>query len=128
MKGKIGNFVSIPPEEWGDKELVEVDATGCGCLMFDMEVFKNIPYPWFKFYKDADTGSDVGEDIGFCRELKNAGYKIFVDVTVPSDHLTTMAVNMKTHKLYRSMKTIEYQKNMAMALVGNNPSQDDENK
>ena len=95
-------YVSI--DEWKEGELVEVDATGAGCLMFDMKVFREMPFPWFKFQKHPSTGAVIGEDIGFCQDLKAAGCRIFVDTAVPSDHLTTMAVNRQTNRLYRAMK------------------------
>lgn len=94
--------------EWEEGELVEVDATGAGCIMYDMDVFKKMPAPWFKFRKEEKTGLTTGEDIGFCQDLKAAGYRIFVDTSVPSDHLTTMAVNRATNKLYEQMRLIEF--------------------
>jgi hypothetical protein len=90
-------------DDWEDGALVEVDATGAGCLMFDMQVFRKMPYPWFKAVKQAN-GLPIGEDIGFCQELKAAGYQIFVDTSVPAGHLATMIVNRNTNLLYRSMK------------------------
>ena len=94
--------------EWEEDSLIEVDATGAGCIMYDMDVFRKMPAPWFKFQKDPESGLTIGEDIGFCQKLKAAGYKIFVDTAVPSDHLTTMAVNRSTNKLYENMKRIQF--------------------
>ena len=91
--------------EWEEGELVECDATGAGCIMYDMEVFRKMPRPWFRFRTHPDTGLGIGEDIGFCQDLKAKGYKIFVDTTVPADHLTTMAVNENTNKLWEQMKS-----------------------
>jgi len=113
-----GGYQSV--DEWDEDELVEVDATGAGCLMFDMQVFKKIPYPWFRFQKDADTGATIGEDIGFCQDLKKAEYKIFVDTSVPSGHLTTMVVNKATNVLYRAMKTAKNKKVMEEAIKKQN--------
>jgi len=110
--GKKG-YLSI--DEWEEGELVEVDATGAGCIMYDLDVFRNMPFPWFKFRKQED-GQGIGEDIGFCQDLKAAGYRIFVDTAVPADHLTTMAVNRKTNLLWRSMKTKEQQRALDRAL------------
>lgn len=101
-------------EEWEEGELLECDATGAGCLMFDMEVFRKLPYPWFKFVKQ-ENGAVIGEDIGFCQDLKKAGYKIFVDTSVPAGHLTTLCVNQATSRLYRAMKNKEAGR---QALVG----------
>jgi hypothetical protein len=113
-----GGYVSLA--DWEEGSLVEVDATGAGCIMFDMNIFKKMPYPWFKFRKDADNGAIIGEDIGFCKNLKKAGYKIFVDTSIPCDHLTTLAVNRQTSKLYRSMKIKEQQQALERALGDGN--------
>lgn len=110
-------YVSV--DDWEEGELVEVDATGAGCLMFDMQIFKDMPKPWFRFQKNADTGATIGEDIGFCQDLKAAGYRIFVDTSVPSDHLTTLAVNRATNKLYRAMKDAQHKQALERALKQN---------
>jgi hypothetical protein len=102
--------------EWEPGELVEVDATGAGCIMYDMEVFRKLPYPWFRFLKNPDNGMVIGEDIGFCQDLKAAGYQIFVDTSIQAGHLTTMIVNEATHKLYRAMKTKQQQTATGTAL------------
>ena len=103
-------------DKWEPDELVEVDATGAGCIMFDMQIFRTMPYPWFRFQKNADTGAVIGEDVGFCQDLKAAGYKIYVDTSVPSDHLTTMRVSERTYRLYKSMKYLEHKRSLERAL------------
>lgn len=113
LKGKLGDYDSI--DEWKAGELVEVDATGTGCLLFDMQVFRKMPRPWFKF-RHLETGEGIGEDIGFCSDLKAAGYKIFVDTTIPSGHLTTLCVNEKTYRLYKSVKVKEHKLALEKAL------------
>jgi hypothetical protein len=116
LKGKPGEYYGI--EEWKPGDLVEVDATGAGCLMFDMQVFRNMPRPWFKFRKLEETDEGIGEDIGFCSDLKAAGYKIFVDTSLECGHLTTMCVNRQTHQLYKSMKIKQHKDALAVALQG----------
>jgi hypothetical protein len=103
-------------DDWDDGELIEVDATGTGCIMYDMSVFRKIPKPWFKS-EYGPGGIPIGEDFGFCLALKNAGYKIFVDTSIPAGHLTTMIVNTATNKLYRAMKTPQ-QKDAADIALG----------
>jgi hypothetical protein len=105
-------YVSV--DEWEEGELIEVDATGGGCLMFNMNVFRKLPRPWFKASKNPD-GSVLGEDIYLCQELKKAGYRIFVDTSVPAGHLTTMVVNTATNRLYRACKS---KQSATAALVG----------
>lgn len=113
LRGKLGDYESI--DEWKEGELVEVDATGAGCLLFNMDVFKRMPKPWFKF-RHLKTGEGIGEDIGFCSDLKDAGYRIFVDTTVPSGHMTTLLVNHATYKLYKSVKIKQHQELLNRAL------------
>ena len=100
---KFNGYESI--DDWEDGSLVEVDATGGGCLMFDIQVFRKLPYPWFRDDKQPNPElPPIGEDIGFCQDLKAAGYKIFVDTSVPAGHLTSLIVNTATNRLYRACK------------------------
>ena len=103
LKGAIGEYQTI--SEWEPNGLVEVDATGTGCLMFNMDVFRKMPSPWFR--SRTNNGAPVGEDIGFCSDLRQAGYKILVDTSVPAGHLTQMIVNDGTWRLYRRVKDVE---------------------
>jgi hypothetical protein len=114
LRGDSKGYLSV--DEWEEGELLECDATGAGCIMYDMDVFRKMPAPWFKFRTDPETGAGIGEDIGFCQDLKAAGYRIFVDTSIPADHLTTLAVNRKTNLLWRSMKTKEQQRALDRAL------------
>jgi len=104
MKGKLNEYETI--KEWEDGELLEVDATGTGCLMFDMRVFRNMPAPWFRFKPNPDLkkGGIIGEDIGLCSDLKDAGYKIYVDTSIKCGHLSTMVIEDRTWRLYQSLQ------------------------
>ena len=105
-----------PIEDYEPGSLVEVDATGAGCVMWDMQVFKKLPYPWFKFHKDPNNGMVIGEDIGLCRDLKAIGYKIFVDTSIEIGHLSTMIVNQATHDLYKAMTCEKEKKIKALGI------------
>ena len=118
LRGDVNGY--MPVDEWEPDELVEVDATGAGCIMYDMSIFREMPFPWFKF-RSTEKGEGIGEDIGFCQDLKAAGYRIYVDTSVPCDHLTTMAVNHKTNLLYRAMKTKWAEKLDAEKALGATP-------
>ena len=104
MRGKLNEYQRI--EKWTDGELVEVDATGTGCLCFTTEVFKKIPPPWFKTW-EMPGGSAVGEDFDFCTKAKDAGFRIFVDTGCVAGHLTQMIVNDGTWKLYQHMSAAQ---------------------
>jgi hypothetical protein len=96
LRGRVNTYQNV--KEWTDGELVEVDATGTGCLLFSMEVFKKVPEPWFTFDR-RDTGL-VGEDIGFCAKARAVGYQIYVDTGCPAGHLSNMLVTVDTWRLY----------------------------
>ena len=99
-RGELNKYERI--EDFEDGNLIEVDATGTGCLMFDMRIFREMPGPWFKFRLTED-GRPVGEDFGFCSELRKMGTKIFVDTSIKCGHLSTMEVTEGTYNFYRAM-------------------------
>jgi hypothetical protein len=82
-------------------ELVEVDATGAGCVLFDTQVFFDIEPPWFEF--GLRDGRPVGEDITFCEKLRSAGHRIFVDTSIDIQHLTIRGVGMGDYWLQHSL-------------------------
>jgi len=98
LRGEITKYSTVT--EWTEGELVEVDATGTGCVLYDTEVFTRIPDPWFRFRKTVE-GGEIGEDIGFCHDIRKAGFKIYVDTGIKVGHLTKMTVDQSTWELYR---------------------------
>jgi len=106
LRGKINEYQTV--KEWEPNTLVEVDATGTGCLLFKMDVFRAMMPPWFRV-RTAENGKHVGEDIGFCSDLRQAGYKIFVDTSVPAGHLSQMQITEGTWRLFGRLKDIEAQ-------------------
>ncbi|HSA07441.1 MAG TPA: hypothetical protein P5556_09705 [Candidatus Gastranaerophilales bacterium] len=64
------------------KGLTEVDRLGFGGIMTKVDVFKNLPEPWFSY-----DDKHVTEDLFFCDVAKKAGYKIFVDGDLRSQHI-----------------------------------------
>lgn len=102
-----GNVNDLRPiEEWEKDSLIEVDVTGTGCLMIDMKVFNDLPYPWFRFRPNPDpkNGGVVGEDFGFCLDARKAGYQIFVDTSITAGHLGFLEVQEGTWQMYKLMK------------------------
>jgi len=93
---EVGKQYVVDEEEWTKRQLLDVDATGTGCLLIKTDVFRNIEFPWFEFSVDK-YGETIGEDINFCRKVKNFGYKIYVDTSINCGHLGTLEVNESTY-------------------------------
>ena len=104
-RGSVGKYQFIPNEEMYSGKLVEIDATGTGCLLINMEIFDRLEPPWFKF--DMNKGNPVGEDIYFCHKAREAGIKIYVDTSIEVGHLATMEINETLHKLCQKMAKTE---------------------
>jgi len=70
-------------------DLIEVDATGGGCLLINMEVFERLEKPYFDYRieKSGIKETFFSEDLVFCEKVRAAGYKIHVDTTVRCGHL-----------------------------------------
>lgn len=93
-------------ESWADSEpmfghvydypapqLVEVDATGCGFLLVERQVFEKVRDPdglvggWFERYRG------VSEDFSFCVRAQDAGFKILVDTGLKLGHIGKVVVD-----------------------------------
>ena len=80
------------PAEW-ERGLIEVDALGTGSILIAREVFEAIQPPWFyNIYDEVWMDSWPGEDIGFSRNCKAAGIRLWVDTTTTSPHITTRKI------------------------------------
>ena len=68
-------------------ELFQTKAVGCGVMLVDMAVFKEIERPWFGF-KTFPTGQIArGEDAWFCDLAREKGIEIWCDPTIKIGHI-----------------------------------------
>ena len=68
-------------------ELFEARAVGCGVMLVDTSIFRELNRPWFGF-KTFDTGQIArGEDAWFCDLARDNGYKVWCDPTIPIGHI-----------------------------------------
>jgi hypothetical protein len=86
---------------WKKGDIFEVTGIGAGCLLISTDVFKELPYPWFKFeeeivYEVGKPSHYVSEDIYFCNAVRAAGYKVFAHGGILCDHY-----DPKTGKMVR---------------------------
>jgi len=105
LRGDPGGLYSVPDEEIQAGGLVEVGATGCGCILYDMDIFLKLDHPWFELTV-GEFGQPIGEDVCFCEKLKKAGHKIYVDCSIDIKHLSLLAVDWGTYKLFKKLKGV----------------------
>jgi hypothetical protein len=70
-----GELVPTHPHSTG---LEAVDAIGFGVVLMRTDIVAGLERPWFRHGLNAD-GGDIGEDIVFCRALRQAGHTIYID-------------------------------------------------
>ena len=108
-RGRLGHYVHVPDDECYSGDLVEVDATGCGCIMYATRVFEEMEPPWFTTPIDDRKGRQVGEDIGMSWRLRCAGHRIYIDTSIKDiEHMVTYGVKRETYELYKKMKHAQY--------------------
>jgi len=99
LRGEIGAFYSIPEKEAYSGDLVKIDATGTGCILYECSIFNEIDSPWFEL-STGKEGNSIGEDINFCRKLKEKGIEIYADTSINIGHLSLFEVNQSTRKFF----------------------------
>lgn len=82
-----GGFWKIDNPALGQK--FEIGGAGFGCCIMKSEIFKELPYPWFKFSYEQWGKKDIilSEDLYFCRNLIQAGKKLVCDASVAVGHI-----------------------------------------
>jgi len=90
---------NVPGEEFTEHKyflsssctgLIQVDWIGMGFCLIKRDVFRKARHPWwfegFIEYKDKTTGElrakYYGDDMGFAKRVREAGYKIYCDCVV----------------------------------------------
>ena len=58
--------------------LEAVDYVGMGAMLMRTDVALDIPRPWFRHGMN-EQGGDIGEDVVFCRALRQAGHTVYID-------------------------------------------------
>jgi hypothetical protein len=67
--------------DWKVGDVFECNGIGTGCMMIRTELFKKLPKPWFKTVDIEPTDAkqfkhQMTDDLYFCRNVREAGYKI----------------------------------------------------
>lgn len=68
---------ALLPDGNASPPLVELKASGSGCLFVRRRVYETLPRPWFRFIYNEDGQLTRGEDSYFCEKARAAGFRIF---------------------------------------------------
>lgn len=71
-------------------QLMEVNGIAMGCSLYRMELFRQIPHPWFVSVSDMVEGKGAmgfTQDLFFCEKARRIGKRFAVDMRVKVGHL-----------------------------------------
>ncbi len=72
------------------------DYTGFGWVLIKKGVFENLEYPWFapkmQVFESGEVQDMCGEDVSFCLDCIEAGYKIWADPRIRVGHEKTRII------------------------------------
>lgn len=68
---------------------MEVNGIACGCSLYRMDLFREVPQPWFVTTADVVDGVPMGftQDLHFCMNARKRGKRFGVDMRVRVGHL-----------------------------------------
>lgn len=114
--GKIGEG-SQPILTYPKDALLEVEIVGFGFCLFQSEVFKKVPPPWFQ------AGSWLGEDVAFAAKCRACGIPFYVHTGCKVGHIyeQKQVITEDTYEYYRA--AVEAQERSKVGdIVGLGPS------
>lgn len=74
-------------EDYPKEELFEVDACGMAFTMFSSKLVKE-----FRKTKPFQRIGELGEDLSFCKRVRDAGYKLYCDSRIRIGHLRLKSI------------------------------------
>lgn len=88
---------SVPVLDYPEDQLFEVQIVGFGFILFDMNIFKKIPPPYFQ------VGNWLGEDVAFGAKCQAAGIPLLVHTGCKVGHIVASR-RVVTEALYLKHK------------------------
>ena len=75
---------------WTFDQPFEVDACGMACVLIRMSAFDRLEPPYFAWKREHDgvNTNELGEDLGFCARLQEAGGRLLADGGLLCGHIT----------------------------------------
>jgi len=79
-------------------QVMEVNGIAMGCAVWRMDLFREVPQPWFVSLQEFNDGNPSGamtQDLWFCRRARQMGKRFAVDHRVRVGHL-----DLETDEVY----------------------------
>jgi hypothetical protein len=78
-----------------NQRYVPVEYAGMGWMLIKKGVFEKVNYPWF--FRGTEEFAPgivdmVSEDVAFCKNVKDAGFKIMLDTKIHVGHIKTVII------------------------------------
>lgn len=96
---------ALPTRE-SDAGLAEVEHAGMGVMLTDARVYDILDLPYFHFDVSESGVGLMGEDVWFCRKLRERGVKLFIDQDV-SQRIYHIGEQAFHHRDYQPPTTSE---------------------
>lgn len=98
---KTKPYRPVDPRKLPTDELFEVDGLGFGGMMVSRKVIdglgdKKWTHYGHNFFYPMEMEDQLSHDLQFCKDSKEAGFKIYVHTGVESDHIGVLMVNRDT--------------------------------
>lgn len=74
------------PIEFPDKGIIECQGFGMACALIRREVFEKVKKPYFFPFPN------IGEDLSFCLRSRQAGFKMYCDLSIDCGHVSSMPI------------------------------------
>jgi hypothetical protein len=71
---------SIPADQNKQSGLVEMTHIPTGMLLIKRKVFEQLKNPYFRYSVSEELGCNNGEDMEFCKTVRELGFQIFCDL------------------------------------------------
>jgi hypothetical protein len=77
-------------DNYRNQNLVEIVATGLGCVLIRTDVFRAMKEPWIRI---GELESDMWcDDLGFYKRARELGYKLWLDTTIHVGHIASVVI------------------------------------
>ena len=85
-KNEWGGVSHVDWSDIKDQGLVPIDGCGFGCVLIKSSVLNAIPYPHFLYHSALDHRNTISEDVHFCNQMRDQGFRLWADTSILCDH------------------------------------------